>query len=253
MADIEKLNAEYNAVIARCAEEQEKLRAARLVALAAIGPARDAMAKHEAAIRAAQKARQDAETAAADARRAAEQLAEQQERDALDAADENLRRHADDRGRPADPEGDRRRAVEAADAAYQARLREIDRGPGDPQKRASQREDASAIRDAAINKVEAAYREATEDATFRRDEAYAAAREKHIREVIAARQAEEAARARAQSAFERARADAHDQLNVALRGIPAAAEIEREFQARQQALLTQCEAEKAAILTRLRG
>ena len=253
MADIQKLNAEYNAVIARCAAEQERLRTERLVALAAIAPARDAMAKHDAAIRAAQNARQGAENAAADARNAAEQLAEQQERDALDAADADLRRHADDRGRPTDPEGDRRRAVEAADAAYQARLREIDRGPGDPQKRANLRDDASAARDAAINKAEAAYREATEGTTFRQTGAYVAAREKHIKDVIAARQAEELARSRAQAAFERARADAHDQLAAALRTIPSAAGIEREFQSRLQALLAQCEAEKAAILARLRG
>jgi len=253
MADIQKLNAEYNAVIARCAAEQERLRAERLVALAAITPAREAMAKHDAAIRAAQNGRQDAENLAAAARSAAEQLAEQQERDALDAADEDLRRHADDRGPSTDPDGDRRRAVEAADAAYQARLREIDRGAGDPQRREGLRDEASAARDAAINKAEAEYRDATAGTTFRHTETYVAAREKHIKDVIAARQGEELARSRAQSAFERARADAHDQLEAALRTIPSAAGIEREFQARQQALLAQCEAEKAAILARLRG
>ena len=252
-AEIEKANADYNAVIARCAAELERLRAERLVALAAIGAARDATARHDAAIRAAQKARQDAETAAAAARGAAEHLAEQQERDALDAADEDLRRHADDKGRPADPDGDRRRAVDAAESAYQARLRDIDRGPGDPQKRDIQREDARAARDAAIDKAEAAYRDTADGTEFRQRDAYTTAREKHIKDVIAARQAEEFARERAQQAFERARADANDQLNAALLNTPAAAEIERGFQSRQQALLARCEEEKAAILAKLRG
>jgi hypothetical protein len=252
-AQIEKANADYNAVIARCAAELERLRAERLVALAAIGPARDATARHDAAIRAAQKARQDADTAAAAARGAAEQLAEHQERDTLDAADEDLRRHADDRGRPTDPDGDRRRAVDAADSAYRAKLHDIDRGPGDPQKRNLQREDAAAARDAAIDKAEAVYREATEDAGFRQRDAYTTAREKHIKDVIAARQAEELARERTQQAFERARVDANDQLNAALLNTPAAAEIERAFQAKQQALLARCEDEKAAILAKLRG
>ena len=252
-AEIEKANADYNQAIARCAADLERLRAERLVSLAAIGAARDATARHDAAIRAAQKARQDAETAAAAARGAAEQLAEQQDRDALDAADEDLRRHADDRGRPTDPDGDRRRAVEAADAAYRSKVHDIDRGPGDPQRRNSQREEARAARDAAIEKAEAAYIEATEGATFRQRDAYSTAREKHIKDVLAARQAEQSARDRAQQAFDRALADAADQLTNALLNIPAAAEVERTFRSRQQALLAKCEEEKAAILARLRG
>ena len=252
-ADIEKANADYNEAIARCAAALERLRAERLVALAAIGAARDATARHDAAIRTAQKARQEAETAAAAARGSAEHLAEQQDRDALDVADEDLRRHADDRGRPTDPDGDRRRAVDAAEATYRAKLHDIDRGPGDPQKRNIQREEARAIRDAAIDKAEAAYLEATEGATYRQRDAYTTAREKHIKDVLAARQAEEVARERAQQAFERARADANDQLNAALLAVPAAAEIERAFRSRQDALLATCEEEKAAILAKLRG
>jgi hypothetical protein len=243
--DIQKANEDLNALTAQCNAGFEELRFARLAALAVIPDARKAMGVHEKAIRAAEAARTAAEVAAAEAREAAFLKAEQDERDANDKADAELRDF--------DPEPERRTALAGVEDAYNRRLAQIDDAPGTADAKAAGRAKARQEREAAIEKIEAAYRNADATATKKHERAYVTSREKHIQEVQQARQKEQAARDAAVAKFEKGLAEADAALNAAIQAVMTAREIDEDFARRRAELASWCDAEKEAIFARLRA